>query len=139
MDNTKVLPPETIQKEFERNPLKLLEELRLEENSNQNIEDEKNQAEINREPVKNPQENDDINITNLNCKNSLINCNRYINSIENNNFFVNNFNIFPNFKGKTESTSNENSFVNTNVDNSHCEKSDIYNKERKRKNKTERN
>ena len=129
MDNTKVLPPETIQKEFERNPLKLLEELRLEENSNQNIEDEKNQAEINREPVKNPQENDDINITNLNCKNSLINCNRYINSIENNNFFVNNFNIFPNFKGKTESTSNENSFVNTNVDNSHCEKSDIYNKE----------
>ena len=95
MDNTKVLPPETIQKEFERNPLKLLEELRLEENSNQNIEDEKNQAEINREPVKNPQENDDINITNLNCKNSLINCNPYINSIENNNFFVNNFNIFP--------------------------------------------
>ena len=129
MDNTKVLPPETIQKEFERNPLKLLEELRLEENSKQNIEDEKNQAEINREPVKNPQENDDINITNLNCKNSLINCNPYINSIENNNFFVNNFNIFPYFKGKTESTSNENSFVNTNVDNSHCEKSDIYNKE----------
>ena len=126
MDNTKVLPPETIQKEFERNPLKLLEELRLEENSNQNIEDEKNQPEINREPMKNPQENDDINITNLNCKNSLINCNPYINSKDSNNFFVNNFNIFPNFQGKTESTSNENNFVNINVDNPHCEKNDIY-------------
>ena len=126
MDNTKVLPPETIQKEFERNPLKLLEELRLEENSNQNFEDEKNQPEINREPMINPQENDDINITNLNCKNSLINCNPYINSIENNNFFVNNFNIFPNFQGKTESSSNENNFVNINVDNPHCEKNDIY-------------
>jgi hypothetical protein len=126
MDNTKVLPPETIQKEFERNPLKLLEELRLEENSNQNFEDEKNQPEINREPMINPQENDDINITNLNCKNFLINCNPYINSQDSNNFFVNNFNIFPNFQGKTESTSNENNFVNINVDNPHCEKNDIY-------------
>ena len=126
MDNTKVLPPETIQKEFERNPLKLLEELRLEENSNQNYEDEKNQPEINREPMINPQENDDINITNLNCKNFLINCNPYINSQDSNNFFVNNFNIFPNFQGKTESTSNENNFVNINVDNPHCEKNDIY-------------
>ena len=126
MDNTKVLPPETIQKEFERNPLKLLEELRLEENSNQNFEDEKNQPEINREPMINPQENDDINITNLNCKNFLINCNPYINSQDSNNFFVNNFNIFPNFQGKTESSSNENNFVNINVDNPHCEKNDIY-------------
>ena len=126
MDNTKVLPPETIQKEFERNPLKLLEELRLEENSNQNFEDEKNQPEINREPMINPQENDDINITNLNCKNFLINCNPYINSQDSNNFFVNNFNIFPNFQGKTESISNENNFVNINVDNPHCEKNDIY-------------
>ena len=126
MDNTKVLPPETIQKEFERNPLKLLEELRLEENSNQNFEDEKNQPEINREPMINPQENDDINIANLNCKNFLINCNPYINSQDSNNFFVNNFNIFPNFQGKTESTSNENNFVNINVDNPHCEKNDIY-------------
>ena len=126
MDNTKVLPPETIQKEFERNPLKLLEELRLEENSNQNFEDEKNQPEINREPMINPQENDDINITNLNCKNFSINYNPYINSQDSNNFFVNNFNIFPNFQGKTESTSNENNFVNINVDNPHCEKNDIY-------------
>ena len=126
MDNTKVLPPETIQKEFERNPLKLLEELRLEENSNQNFEDEKNQPEINREPMINPQENDDINITNLNCKNFSINYNPYINSQDSNNFFVNNFNIFPNFQGKTESSSNENNFVNINVDNPHCEKNDIY-------------
>ena len=123
MDNSKVLPPEKIQKEFERNPLKLLED------SNQNIEDENNKPEINRESMKNPQENDNINTTNLNCKNSLINCNPYINSNNNNNFFVNNFNIFLNFEGKIESINNENSFVNKNVDNSPCKENNVYIKE----------
>ena len=128
MDNARVLPPETIQKEFERNPLKLLEELRLEENSDQNFEDEKNQTEIDRKPMKNPQENEDINITNLNCKNSLINvnCNPYNNSNENNNFNATNFNKSFDLNGKTESKSNENDFVNTSVNNSHYEKNILY-------------
>ena len=126
MDNTRVLPSEKIQKEFERNPLILLEELRLEENSSSNPENEKNQTEIDRNPAKNPQANEDLN-TNLSCNNSFINCNPYINSIDNKNNFVNNYNNFFNLKGKNESKSNGNSPIYTNVNNSHYENNDIYN------------
>ena len=126
MDNARVLPSEKIQKEFERNPLILLEELRLEENSSSNPENEKNQTEIDRNPAKNPQANEDLN-TNLSCNNSLINCNPYINSIDNKNNFANNYNNFFNLKGKNESKSNGNSPIYTNVNNSHYENNDIYN------------
>ena len=126
MDNARVLPSEKIQKEFERNPLILLEELRLEENSSSNPQNEKNQTEIDRNPAKNPQANEDLN-TNLSCNNSLINCNPYINSIDNKNNFANNYNNFFNLKGKNESKSNGNSPIYTNVNNSHYENNDIYN------------
>ena len=43
MDYTRVLPSEIIQKEFEKNPLKLLQEIQLEENSTKDFEDESKQ------------------------------------------------------------------------------------------------
>ena len=52
MDKTKVLPSEKIQKEFEKNPLMLLEESKMEENSTNDSENEKNQTEIDRNQLK---------------------------------------------------------------------------------------
>ena len=129
MDNTTVLPSEKIQKEFERNPLKLLEETRSDDNSTRDFEEEETQPEMNREPVSNPQENEDINDIyrpNLTCKNSLNDCNFYNNSNDSQNILVNKLNIFLNFKGKEESKNNENGNVNNYVYNSHCQKNNVY-------------
>ena len=126
MDNTKVLPSEKIQKEFEKNPLMLLEESKMEENSTNDSENEKNQTEIDRNPAKNPQSNEDLDINNLNCRNTLISCNPYTNSIDKTNFINIYYNFF-NLDGKNESKSNGNSPVYTNVYNSHYENNDIYN------------
>ena len=78
MSIPQVLPSEKIQKEFERNPLKLLEEINIEENSNENFEEKRNELELINKPIKNPQVNDCINNlntfkNNLNCKNELVN------------------------------------------------------------------
>ena len=129
MDNTTVLPSEKIQKEFERNPLKLLEEIRSDDNSTRDFEEEENQPEMNREPVSNPQESEDINDIyrpNLTCKNSLNDCNFYNNSNDSQNILFNKLNIFLNFKGKEESKNNENGNVNNYVYNSHCQKNNVY-------------
>ena len=61
MSIPQVLPSEKIQKEFERNPLKLLEEINIEENSNENFEEKRNEPELINKPIKNPQVNDCIN------------------------------------------------------------------------------
>ena len=126
MDNTKVLPSEKIQKEFEKNPLMLLEESKMEENSTNDSDNEKNQTELERNPAKNPQANEDLDINNLNCRNTLISCNPYTNSIDKTNFINIYYNFF-NLDGKNESKSNGNSPVYTNVYNSHYENNDIYN------------
>ena len=126
MDNTKVLPSEKIQKEFEKNPLMLLEELKMDENSTNDSENEKNQTELDRNPAKNPQANEDLDINNLNCRNTLISCNPYTNSIDKTNFICI-YNNFFNLEGKNGSKSNGNSPVYTNVYNSHYENNDIYN------------
>ena len=126
MDKTKVLPSEKIQKEFEKNPLMLLEESKMEENSTNDSENEKNQTELDRNPAKNPQANEDLDINNLNCRNTLISCNPYTNSIDKTNFICI-YNNFFNLEGKNGSKSNGNSPVYTNVYNSHYENNDIYN------------
>ena len=126
MDNTRVLPSEKLQKEFERNPLKLLEEIQIEENSTKDFEDESKQEETNQNAVINPQENGDINNIynpNLNCSNLLNDCNSYRNSNDNKNIFVNN--IIFNFKGKEENKSDENNYEYNIVNNSHCLSKDV--------------
>ena len=126
MDNTKVLPSEMIQKEFEKNPLMLLEESKMDENSTNDSENERNQTEIERNPTQNPQANEDLDINNLNCRNTLISCNPYTNSIDKTNY-IGIYNNFFNLEGKNGSKSNGNSPVYTNVYNSHYENNDIYN------------
>ena len=126
MDNTKVLPSEKIQKEFEKNPLMLLEESKMDENSTNDSENERNQTEIERNPTQNPQANEDLDINNLNCRNTLISCNPYTNSIDKTNY-IGIYNNFFNLEGKNGSKSNGNSPVYTNVYNSHYENNDIYN------------
>ena len=126
MDNTKVLPSEKIQKEFEKNPLMLLEESKMEENSTNDSENEKNQTKLDRNPAQIPQANEDLDINNLNCRNTLISCNPYTNSNDKTNF-IGIYNNFFNLEGKNESKSNGNSPIYTNVYNSHYENNDIYN------------
>ena len=127
MENTSVLPSEMIQKEFEKNPLKLLEEIKLEENSSQNDSDDTNQSENNQNLVKIPPENEDIsNIynQNLNCNNLIFDCNFYNNSKEAQNFVVNKVNKL---EGKEQIIQDfENNFVNTNVNNSPSLDEDVY-------------
>ena len=126
MDNTRVLPSEKLQKEFERNPLKLLEEIQMEENSTKDFEDESKQEETNQNAFINPQENGDINNIynpNLNCSNLLNESNSYRNSNDNKNIFVNN--IIFNFKGKEENKSDENNYEYNIVNNFHCLSKDV--------------
>ena len=121
MDSTGVLPSEKIQKEFERNPLKLLEDIRNEENPTQNNEDD---SKIFDKPNKNHPDSEDIN--NLNSNKSLNDCNYYINSTNCKNNFVNQFNIFFNFQSNNEGKGNDNNSVNINVNNSHCQNYNVY-------------
>ena len=119
MSNTQVLPSEQVQKEFERNPLKLLEEIKIEENSSQSFEEEKNESEIIRNSGTNSPESDDISIykTNLNCTNDLINYSPNITSIDKRNIFLDNFNIGNNFEGKEDCKSDEDISVNNDINN----------------------
>ena len=123
MNATKVLPSETIQKEFELNPLKILESLgkenfEIEENS----ENEKNEsAETSRKSS--IEEKDDINYiytNNLNCRNSLINDNQ--NDLNK----FNCFNIMINSNCNEQGKNKENTFVNNIVNNSNYNNNDIY-------------
>ena len=126
MSIPKALPSEQIQKEFERNPLKLLEEMKMEENSIENVEGKNDEPDIIKKPIENPQVNDCINNlntfkNNLKCKKELINCTPNINIKDNNNFVFNSFNIFFNFTCKQKGNSPENNYINKNVNDSQSE------------------
>ena len=135
MSTIQELPSEKIQKEFERNPLKLLEEIKMEENSIQNNEEEKNEQESIKKPEKNPQINDCINNlnsykNNLNLKKEIIKCTPNINFKDNNNFVLNRFNIFFNFCCKQKGNSPENNYIYNNVNNSQSDDENVYNNEK---------
>ena len=126
MSFPKALPSEQIQKEFERNPLKLLEEMKMEENSIENVEGKNDEPDIIKKPIENPQVNDCINNlntfkSNLKCKKELINCTPNINIKDNNNIVFNSFNIFFNFTCKQKGNSPENNYINKNVNDSQSE------------------
>ena len=119
MNSAKVLPSETVQKEFELNPLKILESLgpdNFEEDSNSDTEND--QAELTRKSSEEEEEKEDINndkyINNLTCTNSLINCS------QNNLKEINNFKILfnPDVSCKYGKT-NEVTFINSNINHVH--------------------
>ena len=128
MSAARVLPSESVQKEFEKDPLKLLEEIRTEENSDDSIEEEKTEPEIILKPGKSPQSIEDIdsinNINsqknNLTCKNDFMTCNPNINSNDIGNIAVNRFYNFCNFYSKEECKSDEDNIIYTSVINSYC-------------------
>ena len=129
MSTARVLPSESIQKEFEKDPLKLLEEIRTEENSSENFEEEKTEPEIIFKPEKNPHATDVIDninilnsqINNLTCKNDFIPCNPDIVSNDTGNKAINSFLKFFNFYSKEEGKSDE----HITVFNSHCSNNDV--------------
>ena len=116
MNATKVLPSETIQKEFELNPLKILELGNENFDENSENEEEKNQTDTSRKSSIEEQEdinNNDIYINNLNCINNKINC------PENNLDKVNYFNIFLNCNCKEKGKLNETVFVYDTINNTY--------------------
>ena len=131
MSTPQALPSEKIQKEFERNPLKFLEEIKIEEKSIENVEETKEEPEIINKPVENPLVNDCINNlntvkNNLNCKKELINCTPNITINDNSKIVLNSFNIFFNFTCKQKGNSPENNYVYENVNNSQSEDENGY-------------
>ena len=131
MSTSQALPSEKIQKEFERNPLKFLEEIKIEEKSIENVEETKEEPEIINKPVENPLINDCINNlntvkNNLNCKKELINCTPNITINDNSKIVLNSFNIFFNFTCKQKGNSPENNYVYENVNNSQSEDENGY-------------
>ena len=142
MSIPQVLPSEKIQKEFERNPLKLLEEINIEENSNENFEEKRNEPELINKPIKNPQVNDCINNlntfkNNLNCKNELVNFKPSITVKDNTNIVLNSFNVFFNFTCKQKGNSPENNYVYKNVNDSQSEDENDYTNAKEMYNKEE--
>ena len=142
MSIPKALPSEKIQKEFERNPLKLLEEINIEENSNENFEEKRNEPELINKPIKNPQVNDCINNlntfkNNLNCKNELIHFKPSITVKDNTNIVLNSFNVFFNFTCKQKGNSPENNYVYKNVNDSQSEDENDYTNAKEMYNKEE--
>ena len=113
MNATKFLPSETIQKEFELNPLKILESSNN-ENLDDNSENEKIQTDTSRKSSLEDQEDiNDLYTNNLNCTKILINC------PENNLDKVNYFNIFFNSNCKEKGKIKETDFVNNILNNSY--------------------
>ena len=119
MNSAKVLPSETVQKEFELNPLKILESLgpdNFEEDSNSDTEND--QAELTRKSSEEEEEKEDINndkyINNLTCTNSLNNCS------QNNLKEINNFKILfnPDVSCKYGKT-NADTFINDKINHVH--------------------
>ena len=134
MSKARVLPSESVQKEFEKDPLKLLEEIRTDENSDNSIEEEKTEPEIILKPGKNPQSIeavDDINNinsqkNNLTCKNDFMTCDPNIISNDTGNIAVNRFYRFCNFYSKEEGKSDEDNIIYTSVINSYCSNNAVF-------------
>ena len=130
MSIPQVLPSEKIQKEFEKNPLKLLEEIKMEENSIENFGEKKEEPKSINKSIKNPQVNDCINNltikNNLNCKKELISCTPNITIRDNSKIVLNSFNVFFNFTCKQKGNSPENNYVNKNVNDSQSENENDY-------------
>ena len=134
MSKARVLPSESVQKEFEKDPLKILEEIRTDENSDNSIEEEKTEPEIILKPGKNPQSIeavDDINNinsqkNNLTCKNDFMTCDPNIISNDTGNIAVNRFYRFCNFYSKEEGKSDEDNIIYTSVINSYCSNNAVF-------------
>ena len=130
MENKKNLPSEKLQKEFELNPLKILETIRnekenyvsqkeisedqtnLKEDTNNHAKDNQNlDQDIKREQIndiRNNINNNNSNNNNITYQNNVINYNSNINFNNKNNIIVNHLNIFFNF------SNNDNVYVNKN-------------------------